>query len=217
MRLVLHRAFLSLAIRRHKQDKPIDSTLLMLATNCVDVAVEIIELTTSSVNAGSSGCLQAFLLQATGYLWNSTITLMLCIRCHSLQERIPVLASGSSAALTSINSSIAFFQRHADAIPFARTARERASELMKKENDPHPKDALGQGPSNSDIGLGAPMWSADAEDIQPDLAFDVSGYNFWEDDMSVTLPNETRGADFFSEEWIFGESELLRWDEGCLD
>jgi hypothetical protein len=205
MRLVLYRAFLNLAIRRFREEKPVTEDLLMLAASCVNIAVEIIQVTTSSIHAGSSGTLQAMLFQAIEYLWNGAITLMLSLTCRALQERLSSKITHSSSIMAHLNSSIEFFERHADTVPFARTAAEKAFGLLRKMTpDDGGKVACNWVPEPGRTPT-SPAWNPNqgvhAVASLDESEFDLAGVS------STGLSGQIPDISLLQNDWMLGQSE----------
>ena len=128
----MYRAFLNLVVQKREKQIEVKEESITAAAKCIDLAMSLIQVTTSAINPGSSGTLQAALFHAMGYLWNATLTLLLYVRSDPAQEVLSASTPQNGKTLDTIDSAAAFFATHQQALPFARVAAEKIRRLLKK-------------------------------------------------------------------------------------
>jgi hypothetical protein len=132
LRILLYRAFLNLVVQKREKQMEVKDESILAASKCIEMAMSLVQLTTSSINPGSSGTLQAALFHAMGYLWNGTLTLLLYVRSDSAQGILAASTPDRSKIIDMIESAAAFFATHREALPFARVAAEKLRRLLRK-------------------------------------------------------------------------------------
>ncbi|KIW83181.1 hypothetical protein Z517_02426 [Fonsecaea pedrosoi CBS 271.37] len=132
LRILLYRAFLNLVVQKREKQMKVSDESVVAAAKCIEMAMSLINVTTTSINAGSSGTLQAALFHTMGYLWNATLTLLLYVRSESTHDLLAATIPDRSKINDNIESAAVFFTRHQEALPFARVASEKIHRLLKK-------------------------------------------------------------------------------------
>lgn len=129
MRILLHRGFLKLVTLKHNQDQ---TDAINPAAKCVELACSCVEIITTSMNAGSSGILQAAFFGAIGYLWNATISLFLYLLSPRACEAVHPRGLDTAAVTNLVEAAIQFFSSHANILPFADVAAKKSRRLLDK-------------------------------------------------------------------------------------
>jgi hypothetical protein len=88
-------------------------------------------LITKSMNTGGSGVLQAAIFSALGYLWNSTITLLVYLLSERAVQDLALGSDFSRNALDLLESAVTFFSRH-QCNSFAEVAATKLKQFLNK-------------------------------------------------------------------------------------
>lgn len=132
MRILLYRAFLNFVVQKKEAGKVIPEELLAAAARCIAMAISLIETTTTCINPGSSGTLQAALLPSAGYLWNATITLLLYVTSQAVRDTLPETAPDRATVISTIQTAIAFLTVHQNALSSAPESIKKGQTLLNK-------------------------------------------------------------------------------------
>ncbi|KIW22753.1 uncharacterized protein PV07_11019 [Cladophialophora immunda] len=132
LRILLYRAFLNLVVQKREKQMEVKEESVVAAARCIEMAMSLIHVTTTSINVGSSGTLQAALFHTMGYLWNATLALLLYVRSESTHDLLAATIPDRGKIIDTIESAAVFFTRHQEALPFARVASEKIRRLLKK-------------------------------------------------------------------------------------
>lgn len=132
LRILLYRAFLNLVVQKREKQIEVKEEAVIAASKCIEMAMTLVQVTTSSINPGSSGTLQAVVFHAMGYLWNAALTLLLYVRSEAAQEILSPTTPDRGKIVENIEASATFFAIHQQALPFAQVAAGKIRRLLKK-------------------------------------------------------------------------------------
>jgi hypothetical protein len=118
-------------IRQSRRNVNVSADVSALAAQCINLAVDLIQLATTSININSSAILQASFFHTVGYLWNAIVTLILYVTNDSTHRVLKGRTADRQNAVTQIQKALLFFKTHQDCFPFLRLASQTAERLMK--------------------------------------------------------------------------------------
>ena len=169
--------------------------LVAAAAKCVEMARTLVKVTTSSINVGSSGTLQAALFHATGYLWNATITLLLYFKSHTIHETLADTIYDRNQVTEHIESATAFFITHQEAIAFARGAAQKAQRLLKKASGRGFPDKPSITSTDIDSGITLPNLESPEQILDFVSGFDMPTFDFGRRSFDHVFEHNPHGDD----------------------
>jgi hypothetical protein len=130
MRVLLSRPFLAFILQSPKVDQRVEDTGKASAASCIDASIKLVELITA-VDFDSDGTLHASLFQATHFLWNGTLSLLLYVSESGNKQG---LEYDRNMIEGHIHVAINFFNRYRQCLHMAWVAAENATRLLSRAN-----------------------------------------------------------------------------------
>ncbi len=139
MRVLLSRPFLAFILQSPKRDQRVEDTSRASAARCIDASIKLVELITT-IDFDSDGTLHSALFQATHFLWNGTLSLLLYV---SESANKGGLEYDRDKIEGHIHVAIKFFNKYQQCLHMARVAAENATRLLSRANGETHTENLG--------------------------------------------------------------------------